>query len=520
MNRMRDAYIVLAAGTLLLTALALHGAQQYDLKNLVLIMSTAVAGTPIPFKAYKALRMKTLSIELLITIAVVGALIIGEYVESAVVTFLFVFGAWLQARTLEKTRSAMQKLIASEPLRATVIRADGNVSIAVENIAIGDRIAIHRGEKVTVDGPIVLGLALIDESAITGVTESVRKSVNNVVYSGTFLESGYVEVIARCTSADTTSSKMIAMLEDAQETGTKTHWFLERFATAYTPSVVALSLLVYVFTGDIHMALTFLVIACPGALVIAGPVSLAAGLGNGARHGILIKDGETVENLAKVDVVLFTKAGILTTDSQGPAEARTDTQIAIDQVRSAGISKLYLLTEDSVETGRAMARAYGLDGVYAELSPERKVEQVTELIAQGHKVAIIGDGVHDAPALAAANVGVALGAANSIVSMGTADVVLLSNRLGQFSYAYLLARSTLRNMKQNTYFAMATVVLLLFGVLLGSVFLASGMLIHELSVLIVILNAVRLTCYRNPHHPDLAMIYASRKKAAQATQDI
>ena len=166
-----------------------------------------------------------------------------------------------------------------------------------------------------------------------------------------------------------------------------------------------------------------------------------------------------------------------------------------------------------------MAGAYGLDGVYTELSPERTVAQVTELIAQGHKVAIIGDGVHDAPALVAANVGVALGAAKSMVSMGTADVVLLSNRLGQFSYAYLLARSTLRNMKQNTYFAMATVVLLL-GVLLGSVFLASGMLIHELSVLIVILNAVRLTCYRNPHHPGLAMIYASQKKAAQATQVI
>lgn len=619
MNARRTSQVTAITGILLVVAIGFHIVDLHDWKVALLILSTVIAGIPITIKAFKALRMKAFSIELLVTIAVVGALFIGEYVESAAVTFLFLFGAFLEARTLEKTRSSLKSLIDMAPLEATVIRDGETMTISVDDVEKGDRVLIRSGEKVAIDGVIATGKAILNEAAITGESVPASKTVSDRVFSGTIIDNGFIEVIADRVGDDTTFARIIELVEEAQESQSKTEKFLDRFANIYTPAIVVLSILVYIFTRNIEMTLTFLVIACPGALVISAPVSIVAGIGNGARNGVLVKGGDIMEKLAKIDTVVFDKTGTLTRGrpevidihsyskgedellrlvaeaemisehhlgqtivkeahkrgiplvnepedaevikgngirvriegqvlavgnrklmaSEGiliedPVEAyalkqeksgntaifasidgeiagifsiadriRPEAVMALQQLRMNGVKKMIMLTGDNRHTAELVGAQLGLDEVYAELLPEDKVAMIQKLKDAGHCVAMAGDGINDAPAIATAHIGLAMGEGGTDVSMETADVVLMADRLDQFSHAYSLSKATVRNMMQNTFLAVGTVVLLLIGVLLGKVFLASGMLIHELSVLAVILNAVRL------------IRYTSRKTAVQ-----
>ena len=613
MNKFKNSHIAAITGIMLAIAIALHLSGFSQWRDYTLIASSLFAGYFIAIKAFKALRMKAFSIELLVTIAVVGALIIGEYVESAAVTFLFIFGAYLESRTLEKTRSSLRNLIDQTPTEATVIRPEGHVKVPVEEVAKGDQVLIRSGEKVAVDGIITTGQALIVEAAITGESVPASKSIGDRVFSGTILDNGYIEVTADRIGDDTTFAKIIEMVEEAQESKTKTQRFLDRFAQIYTPSIVLLSILVYIISRNVELALTFLVIACPGALVISAPVSMVAGIGNGARNGVLVKGGEIMERLSKIDVVIFDKTGTLTkgkpevTDikswnleenellrvvaeaeklsehhlgqtivseakkrelplSEDPLnvqiikgggmvatvaeqhlaignrklmadydvvineeieayatarekagntavliaidkklngiisiadQIKPEAKAAIEQLRAAGVKQTIMLTGDNRHTAQLVGDELGLDAVHAELLPQDKVTWVNKLKDQGDRVAMVGDGINDAPALATADVGLAMGLGGTDISMETADVVLMSDRLDQFAHAYSLAKATVSNMKQNTILAVGTVFFLLAGVLLGKIFLASGMLIHELSVLLVTLNAVRLIRYRD-----------------------
>src|SRR5699024_4451839 len=283
-----------------------------NVKDVFLIMATVLASVPISIKAYQAVKMRVFSIELLVMLAVIGALFIGEYVESAVVTFLFLFGDFLEGRTLEKTRSSLRELTDMAPEEAVVLRDGKQITIEVEEVEIGDHIFIHAGGKVPVDGKVIEGKASIIEAAVTGESVPVRKQVEDDVFSGTIIDNGYIEIIAEKVGDDTTFAKIIELVEEAQESKSKTEKFLNKFANIYTPAIVVLSVLVYVLTRDLHIAITFLVIACPGALVIGAPVSSVAGIGNGAKNGVLIKGGEVMSTLANVDTIVFDKTGTLT----------------------------------------------------------------------------------------------------------------------------------------------------------------------------------------------------------------
>ncbi|ARD48585.1 cation-translocating P-type ATPase [Sporosarcina sp. P33] len=611
MNAKQTVRITSLSAILLGAAIILHFAGWHEARQITLIAATFIAGTPIAIKAWKAIRMKAFSIELLVTIAVIGALFIGEYVESAAVTFLFLFGALLEIRTMEKTRSSLKSLTDLAPLEASVWRGGEWVTIPVEEVEPGDRVIVRSGEKIPVDGPIISGTASINEAAITGESVPASKTLDDQVFSGTLIDHGYIEVLAERIGDDTAFARIIELVEEAQEAKSKTEKFLERFANIYTPSIVILSIVVYLFTRNIEMTLTFLVIACPGALVISAPVSIVAGIGNGARHGVLIKGGDVMEQLAKIDTVVFDKTGTLTKgrpgvtdihswnmdkdellrltaeaefmsehhlgqaivreakkrfiqlqhkaqntevikgngisaevegkqlaagnrklmESQGTVihpeieayaaqrekagntavfisvgneiagiisiadQIRPEAEAALAKLRKNGIKQMIMLTGDNVHTARLVGEQLGLDQVHAELLPEDKVAAVSKLKEQGYRVAMAGDGINDAPAIAAADIGLAMGEGGTDISMETADIVLMADRLDQFSHAYALSKATVRNMKQNTFFAVGTVFLLLIGVLFGKVFLASGMLIHEASVLLVILNAIRLIRY-------------------------
>lgn len=606
--------ILIAASALLLAALiSFMTIGKGLILDSLLIVASIVAGFPIFVKAWQATKLKMFSIELLVVIAVVGALVIGEYFEASAVTFLFLFGAFLESRSLEKSRSSIKSLMEMAPLRATVLRDGKRDVVAADEVEVNEIVVIQTGEKIAVDGVIIGGEASVNESAITGESVLVKKQNGDKVFSGSILDNGYIEVRAESVGDDTTFAKIIELVEEAQEGKVKAQRFLEKFARFYTPAIILISALVWIITKDVHLALTFLVISCPGALVISAPVSIVAGIGNGARNGILIKGGEVMENMAKLQGVVFDKTGTLTegrpmvvdiksfgidTDkmlklaaeaelnsehhlaraivdeaknrnielTNKPLETdimkgrgiavvfesdtlyignklgldelgvelnkdvakisldsekrgntavyvvknnsvvgiisiadkiRNEAKYTIKQLEADGLDHLVMLTGDNIHTAKMVARQLGIGRVFAGLLPEEKSKKVNACMDVGVKLAMVGDGVNDAPALAAADVGVAMGVAGTDVAMETADVVLMSDNLDKLSYAFRLAKTTIRNMKQNVYFAVATVVLLLVGVLTNNVNLASGMLIHEASVLLVILNAIRLVRY-NP----------------------
>lgn len=578
-----------------------------------MIVSTVVAGTPIFMRAFSALRYKVVGIDALVTIAVIGALFIGEYWEAAAVTFLFILGDYLEARTIEKTRSSIKALLNLAPVTARVQREGKEIDIPPSEVLRGELVIVKPGEKIPVDGTIMEGSAALNQSAITGESLPVDRSVQETVFSGTVIESGYLIIRADKVGEDTTFARILAMVEDAQDKKAKTQKFFEKFSRFYTPGIIILTVLLFAFTRDIELALTLLVISCPGALVISAPVSIVAGIGNGAKHGVLIKGGDIMEKLGTAQVVAFDKTGTLTQGAPAVTTIKTfdgvdehsllrivaagesysehplaraiireaekrlgypitekpenpkmipghgltfkidgiqylagnrklftdysidlekiedylvqeensghttivvgtkekilavisiadivrpDAKLLVRDLKKMGIRKVFMLTGDNERTAQAISTELDLDGFFASLLPQDKVRVLSELQKEYGRVAMVGDGVNDAPALASADLGIAIGGTGSDVAMETADVILMLSEIRKLSYAMGLSRATVRNMKQNIIFALLVAAFLLTGVLIKTVNLSFGMLVHELSVLLVIINAVRLLGYK------------------------
>ncbi|MCK9516923.1 MAG: cation-translocating P-type ATPase [Ottowia sp.] len=621
------------AGLLILASFtAARGLDAAMAAQALMVAAAVVAGLPILRNAIRALTVRNISIDLLVSIAAIGALIIGEYWEAAAVTFLFAIGHALESATLNKTRAALAELIAVAPDTAVVMRDGEQVEISASSVAMGEVVLVKNGAKVPVDGQVIAGTGALDEATITGESIPVEKSKGDHVFAGTISRGGFLQVLATGIGADTTLARIIHRVEDAQDAKARTQKFMDRFSRWYTPGVIVMSLLAWLISGSVVLALTLLVVACPGALVISIPVSIVAGIGRSARDGILIKGGEFLETAAKIDVVAVDKTGTLTkgrpqlTDvvalapdfskddvlrwaaraeagSEHPLarpildaaekagmaagelpeqiepvagkgitarvdgqqvlignlallqqygvadtvgahdraqqlaeqgrtpmivavgeqvlgviavadEIRRDAAAMVAELHRAGVKKVIMLTGDVKPVADAVAAATGIDEVYAGLLPEDKLEIVARLQRAGHVVAMVGDGVNDAPALATADVGVAMGAAGSAVAVETADIALMGDDLLKLPQAIAMARRTLANIRQNMVVALATVTLLLAGVLMGGVTMALGMLVHEGSVLVVIANAMRLL-RRRP-----ARGVASHATATGATEDV
>ena len=605
MPRLQPKHIVWISGALLLVALVAWLTVAPLIQDISLIAASIIAGLPIAKKAISALRWRTFSIDLLVTIAVIGALIIGEYVESGVVAFLFLFGNYLEQRSLERTRSSIRDLVDSTPTTARMVRDGTEVEVDIDEIEAGDVVIVKAGDSVPVDGTIVGGAGHLAQAAITGEPVPVERAEGDEVFAGTTLENGYLRVEASKVGDDTTFARIIELVEDAQDSKAPRQRFLDKFASFYTPAIIVAAIIFGLITQSVELALTFLVIACPGALVIATPVAIVAGIGNGAKRGVILKGGDAVERLSSVDTIVLDKTGTLTQgrpvvthtvpargseddllgvaaslelasehplaravigaarereltltepddvevlrgvgltgrvggrlvtvgsfrtlngmdlpagleeeahafESEGATVSfvlvdgelvghlviADDLRPGVDEAMAAlhrgGVEKLVMLTGDNPRAAKAIAARAGIDEVHAQLLPEDKVTHVERLVEEGANVAMVGDGLNDAPALATANVGIAMGAGTD-VSIETADVVLAGNRLDQLVHAHRLAKKTMRVMTENTGIALITVAILLAGVLAGQVGMSIGMLVHEASVLAVILNALRLT---------------------------
>ncbi len=292
-----------------------------DLKILVSICYLAaflLSGFPIACRAVQALRFKTVSIELLVTIAAVGACVIGEFNEAGIVTFLFQFGSFLEQKTMKKTRSAIKSLTEMAPTTAwkiTDFNEDGTYEVEemdADEVEIDDLLLVKAGNQIASDGIVVKGDGYASEASITGESLPKHKTVGDLLYAGTFLDNGTIQMRATKVGEDTTFSKIIELVEEAQDAKSPVERFIDRFAKYYTPAVIAVAALVLLFTRNLDTAITVLVLACPGALVIGAPIANVAGIGRGAKEGILLKGGDSIHTFSKTDTFVFDKTGTLT----------------------------------------------------------------------------------------------------------------------------------------------------------------------------------------------------------------
>lgn len=576
----------------------------------LLLAASLIGGFPIAASAWQALKVKVISIDLLVTLAILGAFVIQEFEESAIVAFLFLFGAYLEQRTLAKTRSAIKELVEMVPETALRQTADGDFEeVDLDDLDEGDILLVKTGGKIPVDGEVVSGSGTANEASITGESMPLGKKPGDPVYAGTILENGTIRIKAEKVGDETTFGKIIELVEEAQDSKSQAERLIDRFSKYYTPVVLLLAIIVGLISQDLELAVTILVLGCPGALVIGVPVSNVAGIGNGAKQGILFKGSEVITKFSKVDTIMFDKTGTLTygdprvsqvkkygqgqlaeqllvsveKESAHPlAKAITGyykdleakeveasrvlqgggivAQVAGQQVlvgnrylldqyhvpvtkemerdmeelasagnslvlvavngqlelalglkdeiragvkedlaalKKLGVKNLLLLSGDNQKTVDLVAEELGLTEAYGQLLPEDKAEFVKKRQAAGEIVAFVGDGINDSPSLARADIGIAMGSGTD-VAIETSNVVLMNGSFDRIPRALALAKDTRRNMIENITIALAVVAVLLVSVLASSwMNMAIGMFVHEGSILVVILNAMRLLAYRS-----------------------
>ncbi|PKU90250.1 copper importing ATPase [Bifidobacterium thermophilum] len=306
--------ITIISGTLIAAGLvarfALYSQPAYAA---AFIIASIIGVLPILIQAVQALRVRVMSIDVLVSIAVFGAFLIGSWDESAIVTFLFLVGGQIERYTLNQTRSAINALTDMAPQSAAVRRADGTFeTVPVDDVHVGDIVKVTTGDRIPVDGTVISGTGLVNESAITGEPIPVDKAVGSSASAGTLLDDGMLTIRADMVGEDTTFGKIIELVENAQDSKSKEERFIDRFATYYTPAVLIIAVIVGLATHRVDLAITMLVLGCPGALVIGVPVSNMAGIGNGARHGVLIKGSEVTHRLSSADTFVFDKTGTIT----------------------------------------------------------------------------------------------------------------------------------------------------------------------------------------------------------------
>ena len=567
-------------------------------------------------RAVRSARAWSFDINVLMLVAVSGALVIGEWSEAATVMFLFALAQWLETRSMERARRAIRDLMDLAPDEAVVRRLGAGQQVRVADLQVGETIVVRPGGRIPLDGRILAGTSQINQAPITGESLPVDKGPGDEVFAGTINGTGALDIEVTRVGHDTTLGRIISLVEVAQAERAPAQTFVERFARYYTPTVIGLAGVVAVvppavfgqpFAPWLYRALVLLVISCPCALVISTPVSIVSALAGAARRGVLIKGGAHLERAGAVSCVALDKTGTLTTgrpevsgviplNGVGPLdvlryavalEARSehpvagailryarakgvsepaaagfralpglgaeatvgDTDVlvgnhrlfagrglvsravddalarvgragetavlvsaagrsigivsvtdaaregarrAIDRLRQDGVGRVAMLTGDNLNTARAVAADLGVDEVRAELLPAEKVAAIADLRAAHGTVAMVGDGVNDAPALAAADVGIAMGAAGSDAALETADVALMSDDLARVSYVLRLGRATVRNVKTNVAVSLALKGAFLALAVAGLATLWMAVIADMGASLLVIANGLRL----------------------------
>ncbi|WP_442951192.1 heavy metal translocating P-type ATPase [Paenibacillus sp. 481] len=586
-----------------------------NISTALFILAMITGGYKPAKSAFYAIKSRSLDMNVLMSIAAIGAGLIGEWLEGATVVWLFAIGNALQTRAIEKTRNSIRGLMDLTPSEAWLKSGETISRTPVEEIAVGQIIIIKPGEKIPLDGDIVVGVSSVNQAPITGESVPVDKEPGDVVYAGTINESGSLEVKVTKLVEDTTVAKIIHLVEEAQEKKAPTQAFIDRFAHIYTPIVFAVAMAMIVFPPLFgwgtwaewyYKGLELLVVACPCALVISTPVAIVSAIGNAAKNGVLIKGGAFLEIAGAVNAIAFDKTGTLTEgkpkvshietwgeskesilsiartieehskhpiaqailsyaaaqhiaprkgesfqtivgkgaqatiegtdyfagnlklfqDMNVPlnnitnyarelqqegntlvligtrhhvlgliavADAiRPATLGTISKLKDAGIQQVVMLTGDNEGAARKISTQSGIDRYFADLLPENKVEAVKKMQQEGYKIAMVGDGINDAPALATADLGIAMGGAGTDTAMETADIVLMADNLEKLPHTVELSRKALRIIKQNIWFSIAVKLVALMLIFPGWLTLWLAVLSDTGAAILVILNSMRL----------------------------
>lgn len=603
---------------LILQLTAVSNSDSIPLASITLYSIGIVAGLFMVLrKAWRSLVSLRPDMNLLMSVAVIGAVLIGEWFEGATVAFLFSFSLLLESWSVSRARRAIASLMDLSPPTAHLMNEVGELNdVDPADVPIGSIVVVRPGEKIPLDGKVLSGTSGVNQAPITGESMPVEKEPGHEVFAGTVNGDGLLEIETTKAASDTTLARIIKMVGDAGSKRAPSEKWVEKFAAVYTPIVMIFALLMLlipplVFGAEwadwLYRSLVLLVIACPCALVISTPVSVVASLAAAARNGVLIKGGVFVELPAKLKAIamdktgtltlgepsvievvpfnghdeaeLLTRAGALEMNSNHPlaraivketkergvripvterfeiiqgkgatglvngkmywlgshryleereqetpevhkqleamqeagrtvvvvgndehvcgfitlADAiRKETRDALAQLHDAGVEKLVMLTGDNEGTAKAIAKEAGIDEVHAELLPQDKVAVVEELVKQHEFVAMIGDGVNDAPALARASLGLAMGAAGSDAAIETADIALMSDDLSKLPWLINHSRRTLSIIRQNIAFSLAVKVLFVALTFAGFASLWAAIAADMGASLLVIGNGLRL----------------------------
>lgn len=590
--------------------------EEHILPTIGYAASILIGGYSLFIKGLKNLSRLKFDMNTLMTIAIIGAAIIGEWGEGATVVILFAISEALERYSMDKARQSIESLMDIAPKEALIRRGKEEMMIHVDDIQVNDIMIVKPGQKLAMDGIVIKGTSTLNQAAITGESVPVTKTVDDEVFAGTLNEEGLLEVKVTKRVEDTTLSKIIHLVEEAQAERAPSQAFVDKFAKYYTPAIVILAFLIAVipplFGGDwsqwIYQGLAVLVVGCPCALVVSTPVAVVTAIGNAAKNGVLIKGGIHLEEAGHLKAIAFDKTGTLTkgvpavTDvvtysgnenelmiitaaiekgSQHPLasaiirkaeenglningvsveefqsitgkgvkakvnsemyyvgspnlfeelhktiesnikekitrmqtegktvmvlgtekeilsliavadEMRETSKEVINKLNHIGIETV-MLTGDNERTAKAIGKQVGVSDIQADLLPEDKLNFIKKLREKHQSVAMVGDGVNDAPALAAASVGVAMGGAGTDTALETADIALMSDDLSKLPYTIKLSRKALMIIKQNITFSLAIKLVALLLVIPGWLTLWIAIFADMGATLIVVLNSLRL----------------------------
>jgi Cd2+/Zn2+-exporting ATPase len=599
--------LVLSLLTLDPTLLVLFG-RTFALSTVLYLASVFFGAYHFARKGLYALKTLSLGINFLMSLAILGAIVIEEYVEAASLAFLFSLAELLEEFSVERARRSLRELIKLAPREARVRRNGKELLCPIEEIAVGEVCIVKPGERIALDGQVLSGSSFVNQAPITGESVPVEKRPGDEVFAGTINYDGYLEITVTKRAKDTTLARIIHLVEEAEAQKALSERFVDRFARYYTPGVVLVALLVATvpaiffgaaFSEWFSRALALLVIACPCALLISTPVSIISAITSAARHGVLIKGGVYLEELGQIQTIVFDKTGTLTTgqltvtdiiptDSISPTEVlriaaalerksqhpiaqaivrayeeraageplpdaqeftsltgqgvqakldgtlyrvgrlqlfnadglalasqaktvigvgtpdrllglialadsiRPQAHQTVQRLKDLGID-VVMVTGDNEAAARAVAQHVGITHYHAGVFPDQKVHEIEHLRSEYGRVAMVGDGVNDAPALAAASVGIAMGAVGSDAALETAHVALMGDDLSKLPYLIELSRRTRRVIQQNIFFSILTKLTLGLGVFPGYVTLVLAVLVGDMGASLAVTgNALRL----------------------------
>ncbi|MDV3277883.1 MAG: cation-translocating P-type ATPase [Nitrososphaerales archaeon] len=531
----------------------------------ILLLGIAIGGYPIFKRAAIGLWQRTINVDTMMTVGILGAAAIGQFTSSLLIVFFMTIAHYMENFTVERSRKAVKELIKLSPKTAVVVREGKELSVPIDKIDVGEIVIVRPGQKVPVDGRVISGHNVVDQAAITGESIPVEKQVGDFVFAATLNQAGMIKMEVERVGKDTTFGKIVQLVEDASSSKSKAQKFADRYTKYYLPAVIAFSALTFLVSRNVVFAIAVLVAACPCAVGLATPLSVVASMGASARNGLLIKGGLYLENLAKIDTVVVDKTGTLTSGlpqvsgiiplgsltereilglsasierySEHPLASaivrkamesginlvepdnfetavgrgvvsvvkgeiysignlklayERGIQIPEDVVREAerletegstvlyllrerepialiavadvlreevpdsfrelaklGVKRTILLTGDNERIASAVARRLEIKEFRANLQPEDKIAEVKKLQLEGHRVLMIGDGINDAPALAQADVGMAMGKAGTDVAIEAAHVALMRDDWRMVPQAIRIGRRTYGTIKQN-----------------------------------------------------------------------